>query len=218
MAVTDASGATLKLDQEGRPLSDRELERIEAAVEERLPGVNWLMLTGSLPPGTPSDTYRRLAARAKAVGAKVLVDTSGAALAEALDAEPDIVKPNRSEAAALLGRELPAVDDAVQAAREIRAMGAAQVVLSLGMQGAVGVSRLGTLLATPPLASKGCPVGSGDVLAAACVWAMHRGDPFEEALRRGVAAATVAASLPGLEFGTPAEANSLRRRIEVRNC
>lgn len=218
VAVTDAAGVTLKLDQRGRPLSDSELRRIEAAVERQLPSLDWLMLTGSLPPGTPSDTYRRLASRARRAGARVLVDTSGPALAEALEAGPDVVKPNRSEAAALLGRELPTVDDAALAAREIRAMGATRVVLSLGEQGAVAATRLGALLATPPLAGTGCPVGAGDVLAAACVWAMDRGEPFEEAFRWGVAAATVAASRPGLEFGTPAEADALRRRIEVRSC
>lgn len=215
VAVTDAMGATLKLDQKGHPLSESELVRIEAAVAEELPGLDWLMLTGSLPPGTPSDTYRRLASRAKRAGARVLVDTSGPALAEALEAEPDIVKPNRTEAAALLGREIPTIDDAVLAARQIRAMGASRVVLSLGEHGVVADSRLGSLLATPPRASTGCPVGAGDVLAATCVWAMDRGDRFEEALRWGVAAATVAASLPGLGFGTLAEADSLRRGIEV---
>ena len=218
VAVTDAAGKTLKLDQKGHPLSDSEVRRIEGAVSERLPGLNWLMLTGSLPPGTPPDIYRRLASEARRTGTKVLVDTSGAALKEALQAQPDIVKPNRSEAAALLGRELLTVDAAVLAAREILAMGAARVVLSLGAQGAVGASPLGALLAAPPGAGAGCPVGAGDVLAAVCVWAMDRDDPFEEALRWGVAAATVAACHPGLQFGTPAEADSLRRSIELRRC
>ncbi len=216
LAITDGSGATLKLDQKGRPPSPSELERIEAAVERRLADLHWLMLTGSVAPGTPSDIYRRLAARARRAGARVLIDTSGPALSAALEAEPEIVKPNRSEAAALVGREIRSIEDAIRAALEIRAMGAAHVVLSLGKLGAVGASALGAVLVSPPSISTGCPVGAGDVLAATCVWAMDRGKPFEESLRWGVAGATIAASLPGLEFRCAGEADALRTRIEVR--
>ncbi len=190
VAVSDRAGATLKLDQRGRALSAGELARVAAAVERRLPGLRWLMLAGSVAPGSPLGAYRRFARMGRRAGVPVLVDTSGPSLAEALEEGPALAKPNRREAADLLGREIPGTDEAVRAAEEVRRRGAERVVLSLGGDGAV-VAR--------------CPVGSGDVLAAVCVWSLDRGDPFADALRRGVAAATVAASLPGLEFGSPAQ-------------
>lgn len=218
VAITDHRGRTVKVDQKGVPPSSEELQRIEWAVERRLPDLSWLMLTGSVAPGTPHDTYRRLAAKARRAGVPVLVDTSGPALAASLAANPSIVKPNLSEAEELLGRGLPTLQEATRAAEEIRDLGAESVVLSLGAMGAVGACAEGTLRAWVPTARTGSAVGAGDILAATCVWALDRGMPFKEALRWGIAAATEAAALPGLEFGSLGDADALRPEVEIRAC
>ena len=216
IAVTDELGKTVKLDQSGTPLSRVDLARIEEEVSRRLPNLDWLMLSGSLPPSTPVDIYSRLAEQAKRAGVSVLLDTSGPALEASLAAEPAIVKPNLAEAEELLQRSLPALDDALRAAEEIRLLGAERVVLSLGADGAVGTGDGGVLHARIPTPVTGSAVGAGDVLAAVSVWALARGESFAEALRWGVAAATVAASLPGPEFGSIGEADRLRETVEVR--
>lgn len=218
VAISDVSGATLKVDHRGAALTESDLEQIEAAVSEHLPNMNWLMLMGSVAPGTPTDIYYRLVERARQSGTRVLVDSSGRALEQALDARPDLVKPNRLEASELLGCTIRTTDDAAAAARAIHDGGADRVVLSLGEQGAVGHSPSGTLLAAAPQASSGCPVGAGDVLAASCVWALDRGEPFEAALCLGVAAATASAALPGMQFATAGEADVLCRTVEARRC
>ena len=215
VAITDERGRTVKVDHKGVPLSPQELRRIEVTIEQRLPDLSWLMLTGSVPPGTPDNIYRRLCAIGKQAGIPVLVDTSGSALAATLTAEPSIVKPNLVEAEALLGRSLPTLREATKAAEELRDLGAESVVLSLGADGAIGASADGVFLARVRTARKGSAVGAGDVLAATCVWALDRGETFREALHWSVAAATVAASLPGLEFGSINEADAARREVEI---
>ena len=215
LAISDARGRTLKVDQRGVPPSSDELLRIEGAVERHLSDLRWLMLSGSLAPGTPNDIYRRIVAKSKRAGVPVLVDTSGPALAVSLDAGPSIVKPNLAEAEELLGRSLPTVGDAMKAAEEIRGLGAKAVVLSLGPKGAIGAYEADTLLARVPIAGPGTAVGAGDVLAATCVWRLVRGDPFDEALRWGVGAATASAALPGLKFGSVSEADAIRREVHV---
>ena len=80
VAITDERGRTVKVDQRGMPLSTEELRRIELTIEQRLPDLSWLMLTGSVAPATPDGIYRRLCAKGKQAGIPVLVDTSGPAL------------------------------------------------------------------------------------------------------------------------------------------
>jgi 1-phosphofructokinase family hexose kinase len=215
VAVIDEEGLTLKLDQRGNPLQARELERIEAALLEKLPGASWLTLNGSLPPGVPEDYYAKLIGLARDHEVKTLVDTSGPPLAHALAAGPTLAKPNRPEAERLLGRGLLSDRAALAAAREILARGPEHVILSLGGHGAIAVWGDRHIHAIPPDIQTGSPIGAGDVLGAVTVGALQRGDSFEEAFVWGVAAATVAASLPGLGTGPMEEVAKMRERIEV---
>lgn len=218
IAITDERGKTVKLDHSGAPLTRRELACIEREVARRLPSTDWLLLSGSVPPSTPVDIYPRLAEQAKRTGVPVLLDTSGPALVASLPAEPAIVKPNRAEAEELLERPLPTVADALCAAGEIRRLGAQRVILSLGADGAVATWGNIALHLRAPSPASGSAVGAGDVLAGVCVWALARGDSFADALRWGVAAATLAASLPGSDFGSIAAAERLRQTLEVQEC
>jgi len=215
VAVIDDEGLTLKLDQRGNPLSAKELERIEVALVEKLPSASWLTLNGSLPPGTPEDYYARLIALAKQHGVKTLVDTSGPALAPSLAAGPTLAKPNRPEAERLLGRSLLSERASLSGAQEILARGPERVILSLGGHGAMAVWDDKRIHAIPPEIESGSPIGAGDVLGAVTVGALQRGDSFQDAFLWGVAAATVAASLPGLGTGAMDQVEQMRERIEV---
>lgn len=216
IAVTDADGLTLKLDQRGSAMTGEELDRIKAKVLEKLPRAEWLTLTGSLPPSVPVPAYADLIQLAQQHGVSTLLDTTGEALPVGLAAGPTLAKPNRPEAERLLGKSLLSEADAVAGAVEIQSMGAEAVLLSLGSQGAVGVSGDVRLRALPPKTESGSPIGAGDVLGAACIWALSKGESFIEALRWAVAAGSVAAGLPGLEFGDLDEVERMRSRIDVR--
>ena len=216
--ITDQQGLTLKLDERGSPLEPAELERVRAELAERLPETSWLTLTGSLPPGTPTSFYGEAIELAKAKGVETLLDTSGKAFPEALPSEPSLAKPNLVEAERLLGRSLLSEADAFQAADDIRRLGARRVILSMGSKGAVASWEEGRLRAVPPSIQTGSPIGAGDVLGAACVWALDKGESFPEAFAWGVAAATVASSLPGLQFGPLDQVRAMKDQVEVRDA
>jgi len=74
----------------------------------------------------------------------------------------------------------------------------------------------GVLRAIVPPVSSGCPIGAGDVLAASCALQLSRGKTFPEALRFAVAAASVAASLPGLTFAPLDQTQALTERVDLR--
>jgi fructose-1-phosphate kinase PfkB-like protein len=95
-------------------------------------------------------------------------------------------------------------------------MGADYVVLSLGSRGAVGAADSLLVESVPPLVDAVCPIGAGDALAAAFVWATASGKPFADAVRWGVAAGTASATLPGISFANLAQAEQIHSRVELR--
>jgi 6-phosphofructokinase 2 len=216
LTITDKTGLTIKLNELGPPLSSAELGRLEKAVRDQLPGVSWLMICGSLPPGVPGSFYSRLIGMARKNGVRTLLDTDGEALREGVEAGPTVVAPNQPEAERLLNRALITRTHFVEAADRIRQMGAEFTILSLGSRGAIGAAGGTMLEAVPPRVEAVCPIGAGDALVAAFTWSMNRDNDFAQALRWGVAAGSATAELPGITFASLAQAERLVSRVEIR--
>lgn len=216
LTITDRQGLTVSLNERGPELQKAEVDRIEKAVQEHLDGASWLLLSGSLPPGVPSNFYARLIAMARRKKVHTLLDTDGDALREGVEAAPTVVAPNQQEAERLLNRALLTRNHFLEAVGRIRSMGPESVVLSLGSRGAMGASGGAIIEAIPPRVEVLCPIGSGDALAAAFAWSSERGDDFADALRWGVATGTASATLPGLRTASLEQAKEVYRQVEVR--
>jgi 1-phosphofructokinase family hexose kinase len=218
LTITDKQGLTVNLNEAGPTLSKSELTHVERVVRQSLRKAQWLMVCGSLPPGVPPSFYARLIAMAREKKVKTLLDADGDALREGLDARPTVVAPNQQEAERLLGRTLLTRAHFLEAAFQIRAMGAESVLLSVGSRGAVGAFADGLLEALPPRIDALCPIGSGDALAAAYTWSASRNASPAEALRWGVAAGTASARLPGMNFASLHQTEEIYRQVEVRRA
>lgn len=216
LSISDKQGLTIKLNEVGPLIHADELERFERAVEAKLGGAMWLMLCGSLPPGVPAEFYARLVRSARQAKVRVLLDADGDALRRGMEAGPTVACPNEQEAEQLLGTVLLTHGHSVEAAESLRAMGAESVLLSLGSRGALLAGPEGVLEAVPPAIDAVCPIGAGDALAAAYVWALARGENADEALRWGVAAGSASALLPGVSFASLDRTREMRARVEVR--
>lgn len=200
VTLSEPGGTVTKVNAPGGPLTGAELAGLVEAAAATLHGAAWVVLCGSLPPGAPDSLYATLTERARAGGVRVAVDASGAPLAAALGAGPDVIKPNLAELAELCGRPLAGVDDVVAAAEEARANGAGAVIVSLGARGALLVDGGEPVLAVPPAVAARSDVGAGDTLLAGFLAA---GGAGAGALRIGVAWAAAAVSLPGTEVPRP---------------
>lgn len=155
------------------------------------PPPRYLVLSGSLPPGLPADAWAQLARTAKARGTRVVVDTSGPALAAALDAGVYLVKPSLGELRALTGRPLDTEPEWREAARQLVREGRAQrVALTLGERGALLVSEDRTLSAPALDVPVSSSIGAGDSFLGAMVWALNRQAGLDEAFRYALAAAS----------------------------
>ena len=217
LTISDRHGLTIKLNEIGPELSPAEAARLEKAVRAKLKGAAWLMLCGSLPPGVPADFYARLVQAAENEGVQTLLDADGDPLETALEAAPTVVTPNQQEAERLLNRALLTRSHFKEAAERIRGMGARNVVLSLGARGAVGAFEDGSVWeAAPPRVEALCPIGAGDALAAAYVWALTNDATKAEALQWGVAAGTASARLPGVSFATLEQTREIFDRVTLQ--
>lgn len=208
--VDPAKGETTDINLPGPDQSsgqiDMQIARLKVVLDELAPTLRWVVLSGSLPPGWPADAYATLIRHAHAVGAKVMLDTSGRAFAEALAASPDIVKPNRDELAEHLGRPLASVAEVTDAARGLLAEhpGMALVAVSMGSDGAVFVSTEAAVIAHPLAVDPISSVGAGDAMVAGIVAAQLETLPLEACAKLATAFAAgkltrLGPHLPGIE-------------------
>jgi 1-phosphofructokinase family hexose kinase len=216
MTISDKQGLTIKLNEVGGPVEAAELKEIESAIESRLPQAEWLMLCGSLPPQVPSNIYAKLIETAKKAGVKTFLDTDDAALLRGLEAAPDVVKPNQPEAERLLGHALLSRARCIEAAKQIHAMGAGVVLLSLGSRGMIAAHKGEVIEVTPPIVDAVSPIGSGDAASAAYIWATTSGLTFHESIKWAVAAGTATSTLPGMQFADRNQTEAMLRRLESR--
>lgn len=216
LTIMDRHGLTVKLNEPGPTLDKAEVAKLDRAVRARLEGVAWLMLCGSLPPGVPDDFYASLIAFAHKKRVKTFLDTDGEALRLGIEAHPTVVKPNQAEAERLLNTALLTRTQYLNAAEQISRLGAESVILSLGSRGVVGTFKGQITEVIPPHISVVSPIGAGDALAAAFLWAMQKQDDVYDALRWGVAAGTASAALPGMQFASLEQARALYGQVEVR--
>jgi 1-phosphofructokinase family hexose kinase len=216
LILTDRQGLTIKLNEPGPILSPDELARLEAAVKRHLPGAQWLLLCGSLPPGVPHNYYCCLIQAAHQLGVKVLLDTDGDVLQFGLEQRPTLVTPNQQEAARLLNRALITRQHFRTAVQRILDLGAQSVILSLGSRGAIAAKGAQIVEVVPPRVAAVSPIGAGDALNAAFVWASLNGSDFFDAVRWGVAAGTASARLPGMQFATIAQTEQIYQQVELR--
>lgn len=176
----------------------------------------YLVLSGSLPPGVPDDFYARLARLAKARGSRLVLDTSEAALAVALDEGVFLVKPSLRELHELTGRTLDTEQQWCEAAQQIVRSGQAQIVaLSLGEDGALLVAADQTLRAPSLPVTVKSTIGAGDSFVGGLVWALNRQASLEEAFRYGMAAGAAAVLSAGTSLCQAADVDRLHREVKV---
>ena len=202
VTVAEPDGTTTKLNEAGPELSPDEAAAVERTVVELADGAAWFVGSGSLPRGVGDDFYARLVTALRGHDIRVCIDASGLPLAAAVDAGPDLIKPNAEELAELIGRPLPRLGDVVDAAAEVRKRGVGTVLVSLGGDGALLVSADEVLHGWAPPVKVRSTVAAGDSTLAGFLAGGGRGRP---ALITAIAYGTAAVQLPGSVMPRPAD-------------
>lgn len=200
ITVVEDDGTVTKLNEPGPELSSAELDLVVARALEGVGNGDWLVASGSLPPGVPDDVYGSLAAPARSSGARVAVDAGGAPLRAAVEAGVDLVKPNVDEAQAWAGHAIETVGAAVDVACAIIDRGVGAVLLSMGEAGALVVTGDVVVHGWAPVDVARNTVGAGDALLAGY---LAGGDDPVEALRMGLTWARAAVRSPLTAMAAP---------------
>lgn len=202
ITLAEPDGTITKINEPGTALSAGELDRIAEAVLGAAHSADWLVVSGSLPPGAPSAVYATLTRRFDAAGILVAVDSSGPALGCALAAGPALIKPNREELAEATGHRLARLGDVVAAAEKLRAAGARAVLASLGVDGALLLQGNGLWHGRAAVPEPRSTVGAGDALLAGFLAAGAYGPA---ALAEALAWSAAAVALPGSRMPGPTD-------------
>ncbi len=210
----ESTSQQFRFGMPGPILQDKEWDRCLIQVAEFDPKPDYIVASGSLPPGVPKDFYVRVACLARDMGARMIVDTSGEPLSLTLREGVFLIKPNLRELKELAGRENEDESHPEDLARQIVDSGQSEVVVvSLGAAGAMVVSREGFEHFRAPTVSIKSKVGSGDSMVAGIVLSLARGLSLKEAVSFGVAAGAAAVMTPGSELCRREDVERLYRQV-----
>ena len=182
----------------GPQVTPQDLRDLHQKLEPLKEG-DFLVLAGSIPNGVSEDIYKQIMKVFSDRNIHFVVDVAKAPLLSVLKYKPFLVKPNRFELAETFGVELKNEDDIIIYARKLQDLGAQNVLISLGENGAILLTYNGDIINAPVL--NGMPlntVGAGDSMIAGFIAGYIKTKNFQQALRYGVAAGSATAFSPWL--------------------
>ena len=207
--LDESANQQYRFGMPGTALSENEWKQCLRAVEE-IKEAEFIVASGSLPPGVPLDIYAQLAVIVKKKKARFIVDTSGEALMHAAAEGVYLLKPNLGELSSMAGKTELQQEEVKTIAQGIIEKGHCEVmVVSMGAAGAVLVTREMAEWITPPPVIRKSTVGAGDSMVAGIVFYLAQGKTLYEAAKYGVACGTAATMNPGTELCHKTDADIL---------
>lgn len=211
-----ATGAATELVQEPSEMPSVDSDRLWEKLLALVPQARVAVMSGTLAPGVPGGFYAMVCRLARDAGVDALVDAHGPALLATLSAGPWMVKPNRVELSATLGRPVDSDETLRRSMASLVDQGARGVAVTLGAEGAAMTPDGRTYLrAEAPRVRVVSPIGSGDAFAAGLAVARRRGLPPEDSLRLAVACGTANALTARAGFVSPEDVDRLQAQVVV---
>lgn len=211
--VTENHGHYIKVNEKGPMATAEDQAALLAKIDAITRPGDWWVLAGSLPPGVADDFYARIIRTLNAHQVRAILDTTGESLRLGCLEKPFLVKPNVEEARSLTGFPMRNAVEVGDAATAIRALGAQNVVISMGKGGALLQTPQGSWRVESPRIQEKNPIGAGDSMVGGLVWALTEGLDLQKALAWGVASGAASASLSGTEVGSRSLVESLLAHV-----
>jgi tagatose 6-phosphate kinase len=184
----ETEGKSTEFLEPGPIVSAEEQEAFVYDFKKALAKTKFIAISGSMPAGVPLDFYARLITIAKDAGVNVLLDTSGEALKNALNAKPFFVKPNIDEIAQFTGKALTTENEIINAAKQLVKSGIKFAAVSRGEKGVVLACNEGVYKSVSPQIKVVNTVGCGDSMVAGFAVSFEQGLSIQESIRKAVAA------------------------------
>ncbi|MDO4274278.1 MAG: 1-phosphofructokinase [Eubacteriales bacterium] len=196
--VFEKTGEVTELNEPGPDINASQMEELYARLEKYAGEDTLFILAGSIPNGVESNVYEKMIRLLHKKGAKVLLDADGKLFSQALEAGPDMIKPNRAELEGYMGIDYRASDkELCWTAKKLLDKGIDTVAVSMGRSGAMLVRR-GYEVKCPALSVKAhSTVGAGDAMVAALAYSWDKKSGDEETMRLCMAASAGAVTTVG---------------------
>ncbi|KAB2952110.1 1-phosphofructokinase [Heliorestis acidaminivorans] len=187
IAIIDQAGQHTEMLERGPKITEEEAKKFFQDLTElyKLREIQAIVASGSIPAGLGKDYYCHLIREAKFRKIPFILDTSGDALKEAIQAEPYLIKPNISEVASLLEREIRTEREVLLALQDEKLRIIPNIVISLGAGGAMARCDKEIYKVIIPTIEVKSPVGSGDAMVAGMAYEITKKSTNEQVLRVG---------------------------------
>ncbi|WP_045836976.1 1-phosphofructokinase family hexose kinase [Hyphomicrobium sp. 99] len=214
--VEEVTGQQFRFTLPGPQMTEAECRSCFDALASLECRPDFIIASGSLPPGVPEDFYAQVSRLAKERGARFILDTSGPALKHAIGEGAYLIKPNLNELSELMNMTLADQDSCIHACYSVVASGGAVIVaLTLGDRGALLVTRDNVWRASAIPIKPVSSVGAGDSFLGAMVWSIAVGHDLQTAFRYGVASGAAALLAPGTELCLRKDVERLYREVSI---
>lgn len=206
---------TTDINESGFTVSTSGLAELKAVIEKYAVLSEYVVFSGSIPPGLASSIYQELIA-ALPVACRPVLDADGEALLLGLTAQPYLLKPNIHELENALGWALPTPAAIVEASRElIKKHRITYVLVSMGSEGSILVTGEQALFAAPLKVDVKGTVGAGDAMLAGFIHSLASGSSDREALACATACGALAVSKEGTEAISKADVTVLAGQVRI---
>lgn len=183
---------------------------------EKIEEIDYLVLSGSMPPNFDENIVSKIAILCKNKNAKFIVDTSGPALKNHLKENVFLIKPNINELATLAGLDSISIDEVSSVGKNIIASEKCEAIcVSLGAKGALLITKNSVNIITPPKVNTISTVGAGDSMLAGIVHKLSIGENLQNAVKYGVSCGTAATLNPGTELCHLADVENIYTQITI---
>jgi 1-phosphofructokinase len=217
LKLAETEGRVTDINGPGLAVSEAQCDELLARLQRLAPAHDLVVVAGSLPRGIDSQWFVQLLNSLKALGVRVALDTSGAALRDGLATRPWLIKPNEEELAEARGVDLTGSSALLAEARRLQGEGIEHVVVSQGADGVSWFSPGAALHANPPRVQVVSTVGAGDSLLAGMLHGLLVGWPAERTLAHATAIAAQAVGQVGFGITDMAELAELEAAVRLQS-
>ncbi|MBS4538552.1 1-phosphofructokinase [Clostridium sp. D2Q-11] len=207
------SGKETEINAPGPNISERDLEALFNQIDQ-LKSKDFLVLAGNVQKTLPRDIYSRIQARCMDKDIKVVVDTTGEALISTIKNKPFLIKPNHHELSQIFDVEIEDREQAIIYSKKLLELGAQNIIVSMGGEGAVLVSQEGIYYGEAPKGIVRNSVGAGDSLIAGFLAKYSQSKDTIESFRWGIAAGSATAF--SMDLCSKEEVENLVKSINIK--
>lgn len=194
-------------------ISSRDYDNLLAKIVDNIQSGDILVLSGSVPKSMSSDSYAKII-EVLPKDVKVILDTRGSAFDSALKKGVFLIKPNRDELKEYFNREFHSIDDIIRGGQELQSLGAENVIISMGKNGSVFITRDEIYIGNVPKGTLISSVGAGDSMVAGFIYGISKNFSIENAYKFSIASGSATAFSKGL--ATLETANTLLNDIVIK--